>query len=134
MSYSANYYDIASKIDINYEEREYVSMDKNEFYKKIKEYLLDNEKIKTGDILFVGSHYESRQEYGFCLVIGKDVKFGDYGPNLPLKYKSELPHNIKYYELLQYMKNNDELYLLWFGDDTYAADEIIEVYKRNELY
>lgn len=134
MSISPKYYDISNKIDTRYEDLEYVTMDKIEFHNKIKEYLGKHKQIKTGDILFVGSHYETRQEYGFCLVIGKDVKFGEYGPNLPLKHKKELPDNIKYEKLLQDMKKDNELYLLWFGDDNSAADEMIELYKNNELY
>lgn len=131
---SPKFYNIANKIDKKYEDLEYVTMDKTEFHDKIKEYLSKNKQIKTGDILFVGSTYESRQEYGFCIVIGKDVKFGEYGPKLPLKYKSELPQDIKYENILQHMKSDNDLYVLWFGDDDSAADEVIELYKSNGLY
>jgi hypothetical protein len=41
-------------------------------------------------------------------VIGKDVKFGEYGPKIPLKNKSELPDNVRYEKLLQNIKNNNE--------------------------
>jgi hypothetical protein len=130
----AKFYDISNKIDPNYKNKEYVTMSKTDFHEKIKKYLNKNKKIISGDILFVGSDYESRQEYGFCLVIGKDVKFGEYGPKLPLRYKSELPHNIKYEKLLQNIKNNENFETLWFGDDYSAEDEVIELYKNAGLY
>lgn len=130
----AKFFDISSYIDTNYEKNGFVKMRKKEFNEKIKYYLENNKEIKTGDIIFVGSDYETRQEYGFCLVINKDFKSGEYGPNLPLKFKNELPLNIKYGNILEYIKNDDDLYLLWYGDDNTAGDETINEYKNNNLY
>ena len=128
----AKYYDISNNIDPKYEDIGFVTMDKKEFYNKIKNYLDKHEEIKTGDIIFIGSHYETRQEYGFCLVINKEIKEGNYGPYLPLKNIKNLPENIKYGNILEIMKNDEDLYLLWYGDDLSVGDEIIEEYKRFE--
>lgn len=130
----AKFHDISTYIDDQYENIGYVKMNIKEFNNKIKNYIEQNEDIKSGDILFVGSKYESRQEYGFCLVIDKDFFQCNYGPNLPIKYKDKLPENINYRNLLEFMKNDEYLDSLWYGDDMYAYNEILQKYIENKLY
>ena len=40
------------------------------YYKKVKEYIKNNNEFKDGDIIFIGSTYESRQYYGFATILG----------------------------------------------------------------
>ncbi len=62
----ANFYNIANLIDKDYQSNYYVKIDRQEFESRLKDYITMNENLKTGDILFVGSEYETRQHYGFC--------------------------------------------------------------------
>ena len=86
-----------------------------------------------GDIVFVGDTYETRQEYGFKLVLEKGESISSvYGPSLILDNKQMLEKSkIKYNNLLNKFKrvsNDTEEYWneLWYG----AQDEndIIEEY------
>ena len=41
-----------------------------EYFTIIKDYIKNNNEFKDGDIIFIGSTYESRQYYGFATIIG----------------------------------------------------------------
>ena len=64
----AKFYDIANLIDKNYQNNCYVQIDNDEFQERIRNYIQNNDNLNTGDILFVGSEYETRQGYGFVIV------------------------------------------------------------------
>ena len=64
----AKFYDISNLIDNNYHLNCFVQIDDDEFQERIRNYIQNNESLNTGDILFVGSSYETRQEYGFIIV------------------------------------------------------------------
>ena len=50
-----------------YNEENYTRIQNNDYDERIKKYITEND-IKHGDILFIGSTYETRQEYGFAMV------------------------------------------------------------------
>ena len=130
----AKFFDISDEIDTEYPKNGYVKMDKNQFSEKIKIYLESNNEIKDGDIIFIGSHYETRQDYGFGIVINKNLILCDYGPNLPLKYKNNIPNNIRYSNLLKQMNEYKYWDLLWYGDEMDAYEEIVKIYKKENIY
>jgi len=131
----AKFYDISSYIDTEYEKNEFVKLNKEEFKNNIKNYLENHSEIKSGDIIFVGNDYETRQDYGFGLVVDNNKFILDnYGPYLPLRNKDKLPKDITYSSLLELMKNNDYLYSLWYGDSIDSFDEIKEEYIKQKIY
>jgi len=130
----AKFHNISQYIDLEYEKNEYVKLNEKEFKNNIKNYLEINPQIKSGDIIFVGSTYETRQEYGFGLIINDNFVLGEYGPYLPLRNKDNLPNNITYSSLLEIMKNDEYLYSLWYGDSNDSFDEIKEEYIKQKIY
>ena len=130
----AIFYDISSSIDSEYDKVGFVKMNKKDFSKKIKEYIESHPEIKEGDILFIGSDYETRQDYGFGIVLHNDIKMENYGPDLPIKYKNYLPKNISYEAILKIFEEEDEWYSLWYGEDKDASTEIKEKYIKEKLY
>tara|TARA_B100000524_G_scaffold348277_1_gene252295 strand:- start:671 stop:1075 length:405 start_codon:yes stop_codon:yes gene_type:complete len=68
----ANFYNISNKLDKNYDLNEYITIDDDELHEKVISYLSVNNNIKTGDIIFIGSTYETRQYYGFIMVDKRD--------------------------------------------------------------
>jgi len=130
----AKFHNISQYIDPEYEKNEFVKLNEKEFKNNIKNYLENNPEIKSGDIIFVGSTYETRQDYGFGLVIDNNFILGEYGPYLPLRNKDKLPKDITYSLLLEIMKNDDYLYSLWYGDMNDSFDDIKEEYVKQKIY
>ena len=68
MSRQPKFYDIANDIVDNFDEIGFIpSSLETEAENKIKEYIIKND-LQTGDVIFTGSTYESRQAYGFYMV------------------------------------------------------------------
>lgn len=65
----ARFHDISEIVNPEYAEHRYITqaMEKG-LDKRIAKCIKDDDDIRDGDILFVGSSYESRQEYGFYIV------------------------------------------------------------------
>ena len=64
----AKFYNIANLIDKNYNNNNYLSIDDSDVDNNLSNYLIEHKEINTGDILFIGSTYETRQCYGFVIV------------------------------------------------------------------
>lgn len=96
----AKFYDIASEIDPEYDDngRLRSEMDNPENINKV---LDKHPEFKPGDILFVGSTYETRQEYGFALFLpgyNKKVNIvrSEYGFTLPLEIIDDIENRKKW--------------------------------------
>lgn len=129
----ANFYDISNKIDENYHLNQYVTIDDDELHNKVISYLNDNNHIKTGDIIFIGSTYETRQYYGFIMVDKRnDIKYvsAEEATNLPFEnsnLKDFLKKNkIKYGKLFN---NLNEKFSLLSGFSN-EKEEVEEDYKN----
>ena len=77
---------------------------------RISEYIRWNQ-VQDGDILFVGSTYESRQEYGFSLVYkngrhtgGEEVYGREYRRIVDITRGHDVPAHIDYSQALAQVK------------------------------
>jgi len=62
------FYNISNLIDRDYHSNNYLKIENDEFETRLRNYIATNPNLNTGDILFVGSEYETRQGYGFVIV------------------------------------------------------------------
>jgi hypothetical protein len=94
------------------------------YFKKIKDYISENKSMfKDGDIIFIGSTYETRQEYGFAVIVGDDFKSGEY-PDL------ELVKGVYYGNAINKINNFWKKYI----GENYFDDEYMEYLKKNGFY
>lgn len=125
------FYDISTIIDPDYKFNGSVSMNHDDFIDKITEYLNENKHIKCGDILFAGSSYETRQEYGFFLVL-KNNNFihEEYIIDAIINNSKKLPKNISYKNLIDDL--DEYHYELFFGG--YGSDFNMDDLKNINLF
>ena len=101
---TAKFYKVAADIFPKYEDygtipNKYASKKKEMIQKYVDKH---RSKFHPGDILFVGSATEGRQnEQGYVIITndGK-LKYGDNAVSLPLLYRSEIPAKISYSAML----------------------------------
>lgn len=110
-TYYAKFYDISEELNKDYDKSGYITREMNkDLSKRLNEYI-NIHGFKSGDILFVGSTDESRQEYGFYLVMNgeghNDESIFDYilSSKILTKIKEK---NIKYENL--FLEIQDNLY------------------------
>ena len=118
------FYNIANYIDERYSENNYVTLNSYLFKDRIKNYIKNNESIKTGDILFVGSNYEKKQVYGFILVDKRfKITWEESEKAVNLVFENE--------DLKNYLSLNDVKYKVLF---TSLNDYFLELsfYKDNK--
>jgi len=156
--YSPNFFDIANKIDPEFKENNYHRVPNGNlgksFHKKLHNKIIkiiNEKKMKIGDILFIGSSFKNRQEYGFAIIIpsknGKYIGYttGEYGLYIPIEdfWNGELntlsSHNLSYKKIINEMINNrhkNKLFDLFLGTWQKKKDfiDIIESYKRKNLW
>jgi hypothetical protein len=154
-TYFAKFYDISSEVDPKYETNGHLrkEMDNEQNITKI---INKHPEFKRGDVLFVGSSYETRQEYGFVIYLPEEkAKYedGEDGVSEPLdivrrgnKYgeKKENPlEHVKYSKLINdFMADppkgyDRELVGLFMGDDWRDEEEFEELvndYKKEGLW
>ena len=141
VKYSPKIYDVASDITPSYNKNGYVKMkDKSQFHKKIQAFVNKNkDKYAPGDILFVGSTYETRQYLGFVIVLNKhkvsDPNKESLGADLPIFYKKDLPENLNYEALLKSLEDNEDndLFIDFYGNDTDMIKNTRPEYLKNGL-
>ena len=133
----ANFYDISNKLDENYNKNQYINIDEDEFHNRVISYLNNNNNIKTGDIIFIGSTYETRQYYGFIMVDKRDgIKYvsAEEATSLPFEnsnLKEFLQKNkIKYGQLFNNLNENFSL-LSGYSNE---KDEVQEDYQNIGLW
>jgi len=137
MTTQAKFYDIAAVLTPDYDRcgflKEPLPAD------KVRDYLLAHPEIKSGDILFLGSTYQTRQEYGFAIVLPESVRpmlfqGGEYGSDLPLDFKDTLLGlKIQYDDLMDEMTDDEDWSELWFGNMLDSYDEAMDMYMLNGL-
>ena len=69
-----------------------VSKDEHEYMNLVKKEIL-NEKYKIGDMLFIGSTYQTRQNYGFATITENGLETHDNAKHL-MKNKNISYHNV----------------------------------------
>ena len=133
----AKFYNIVNKLDSKYDINQCVLISEEKLDKKIINYLKNNSEIKTGDILFVGSTYETRQYYGFIIVDKRDdLKYYSAEQCIDLVYSDEnfmkylSSNNFKYKELFEGL--ND--YFSELSGYNYEPDEVAEDYSKINLW
>ena len=142
-SYNAKFHYIAELLYPDYEQNGYVyfenKYEKTRWNTKIKDYIEKNE-IHVGDLLFIGSTYETRQEYGFILILENNKYIGseDMFFNIP-KHKDILKrNNIKYKNLIEDFLDRKEEFIpsIFIGDWRVdeSIKEIIDEYKTAGIW
>lgn len=133
----AKFYNIANLIDTNYENNNFLSIDDSDVDNNLLNYLNDHDEINTGDILFIGSTYETRQNYGFVIVDKRSgIKWinSEQGIDLPFEeseFKNYLSKNkIKYKELF----NSLPKYFSELSGYNYEKEEVAEDYLKNGIW
>jgi len=98
---------------------------------RVEDYIKKH-KYNIGDILFVGSTYQSRQYYGLVLVMDEPVWFDNIWDAIFTKknLQSLKQKGVKYRPMLQSAKQYT-LDLLFGGDD---YEDVIEQLKSHGLY
>lgn len=114
---NAKFYDISEKLNPKFKDEQYLTDEMEEnLDEKIEKYVKDNN-FQFGDILFVGSSYESRQCYGFRLVFQDGTTgSGEAGYSLPfenLVYEELRQKNVKYEELFKEVRKWDKAEEWW---------------------
>ena len=153
-SYSPKFYDVAANIFPKYKQNGFVSekyrSNKNEMIQKFVNKKINKSKFKPGDILFVGSVFQTRQYDNGFVIIGNDHEtFGNTegAIELPYRYRNKVPAGLHYREMVEEMidkfQNSDdeydkELALDFFGavegEHNEAFDNAKRFYRENELF
>jgi len=95
----------------------------DEYHNIIKKHIHENKhKYNDGDIIFIGSTYETRQEYGFATIKGIDFINGEYPQFLSGVYYRDAINDI------------NKFWMEFNGVDEYYSQEVIEEYKKEGKY
>jgi hypothetical protein len=99
----------------------FIEPDQEEDYKLIvKQHITDNKhEFNDGDIIFIGSKYESRQYYGFANIEGNDFECGEFPSTFGYK-------NVYYRDAI------DDINEFWVdleGSEYFTIDDIKDVKK-----
>ena len=133
----AKFYNIANVIDPNYLKNDCLSIDDSEVNTQVLNYLNEHSEINTGDIVFIGSTYESRQYYGFIMVDKRNgIKWinSEQGIYLPFE-NSEFENylidsNIKYKELFDSLPS----YFSEISGYNYDKEEVAKDYHKYGIW
>ena len=151
--YYAKFYDISKEVDPEYHEYRYLRKDEGDIQRAIDEH----SDFNLGDILFVGSTYESRQEYGFVMYVPGYDNFGKKNyvtteliSELPLEMKKGNVYgvsktaldDVRYSKMVNDFQNNlesedewdRELAEMFLATDWRDDDEIMEEYEELDLW
>ena len=150
----AKFYDISSIINPLYEKAGYITAEMSKgLDDRINSYIQTNH-LNVGDILFVGSTYETRQEYGFYMVLpslkkpgkgseargsearGSEALGSEYiigMPVSPVICEILQKNKVNYTKLLKEMTDNKEFKYLFFPDDEDEVTDILNSYKQYSL-
>jgi len=126
----AQFHDIANAVTPGYEDKEMLSQEQEKtLTARVKAYLQSHPAIQYGDLIFLGSSYETRQEYGFRLVLDDgDTMAGESGLDLPLRIAPALQQRgIHYRKLLEHMQKRSDDYEEMMNDWFYGASSMEEV-------
>lgn len=111
----AKFYDLTFLYP-DYQSDNYINDDDEEQYHNvIRNHLRNNNIYRDGDIIFIGSTYESRQEYGFATVINNGTDFKQY--EYPLM---DVPG-------VYYKKTMDEIDAFW---EQFTGSSYFDLYDK----
>jgi len=132
----ARFYDISNKLNPEFSSLEYLTSEMEETIdEKTKAYIKENN-LNFGDILFVGSSYEGRQQYGFKIVLEDgNVGSGENGYSLPFENfisKELKEQKIKYSKLFEEIENWDRNEDYW--SPKIFSEEISLDFKESGLW
>ena len=111
---NARFFDISSSVTFHYKKLEYLPYTDDQALPRINKAIIRN-KMRIGDLFFVGSSYQGRQHYGFGIVI-KDIE-----------------------EFLPKNKDVPQEKLYFIGNDTQRGfytplqDEVLPILKENNV-
>ena len=133
----AKFYSIANIIDENYKDNCCLTIDESQVDTLVSNYLKYHNEIKTGDILFIGSTYETRQYYGFIMVDKRDGNNwinSEQAISLPFENTSLLSYlsdnNIKYKSLFASLSK----YFSELTGYSYEKDEVASDYLDSGIW
>ena len=134
--YNAKFYEISNEINPEYSNSGYITQEMaKDLDNRVNKYI-NTQNFKSGDILFVGSTYETRQEYGFYLVLdGNGISSESILDSiLTTKILDGLKkNNVKYEKLfLQVNKKNDWIQEMF--QDMYQDYDYIERFREEGIY
>lgn len=101
--YYAKFHDIVEDVDPEYHENGHLT-DHKQLTNNIEKAIKKHPEIKSGDILFIGSTYETRQYYGFAMYLpgltdyyGNKTTYytGESGFDLPIEVSNNIQRNRK---------------------------------------
>ena len=132
IEHNAKFFDISNIINPEYEKYGYITenMITSNYQKRVKKYINDNN-LRFGDIIFIGSKKRNKQELGFQIVLENGNSNSSDDPYyLPLEIKNikfKLKNNnVKYKKLFEYIKNNNKINNLFHNELNYY--EIVNEY------
>ena len=133
----AKFYNIANVIDPNYQENDYLSIDDSEVNSLVLNYLNEHQEINTGDIVFIGSTYETRQYYGFIMVDKRNgIKWINSEQGIYLPFENSdfenylLGNKIKYKELFDSLPD----YFSELSGYNYDKEEVAKDYHKYGIW
>ena len=98
--YYAKFHDIVEDVDPEYHNNGHLRAltDYKQLEKNVEKAIKKHPEIKPGDILFIGSTYETRQEYGFAMYLPNDGNkttyyTGESGFDLPIEVSNNIKRN-----------------------------------------
>jgi hypothetical protein len=141
MAYQARFFDISCIINPDYTASGYITSDMLPgMEKRIQDYVTAA-RLNLGDVLFVGSTYDTRQEYGFYMVLpGKSgqpvATASEYAVGLP--QRSEIgaalaKAQVKFNLLFRELSESEEFKFLFFPDDEDEKTELVNIYTGLHL-
>ena len=156
--YFAKFYDISNEVDPEYDNNGHLR-EEMDTQKRIETIINKHPELKQGDVLFVGSSNETRQEYGFAIYLPENknaiYESGQDGVSEPLeivrrwiwrkgeKGANPLEH-VRYSKLINdFMEEeppkgyDSEIVGLFMGDDwrdEEELEELVDDYKKEGLW
>jgi len=133
-SYVPKFHDVAADIFPKYKENGFVGekyrSNKNDFIQEFVNKKTNKSKFQPGDILFVGSVFQTRQyDNGFVIIGNNYETFGNTegAVDLPYRHRNKIPVGLHYGTMLQEMidlyNNSDDEYVRGLALDFFCAVE-----------
>ena len=138
----ARFYNIATVVNPDYDKEGYLTEDMVPgLQERIDTYVVQ-QKLNIGDVLFVGSTYETRQEYGFYMVlpdrkglpVAQAFEGVVYAPNDPRIRTILQQTGVLFNALFKQMADSEEFQFMFFPDDEDEKTEIIANYRAYGLF
>ena len=136
MMRNTKFHDIAAKVFPDFEEIGFIRYKyHSEKMNMIEDYVKSHlNEFAPGDILYVGSTYETRPyDQGFMMIGNENMLLGtdDCAVNLPIRYKNHIPTGLSYKQMFDKiakdMKEDEDD----FGNERQLGCEFFGIYEDN---